>query len=80
MELSESLHQILRHVDPSIVKGYKTFMQELMIQGICNFNLNFTTLDHYLLHYNAELYDKLCENAISYFDMNATSEMKSRGT
>ena len=79
MEPCNSLDKLLQHVDPSTVQGYKKLMQEVIIQGICYHNLNFETLNHYLLHYNEELYDKLSENAFSYFDMNATSEMKSRG-
>ena len=76
MEPCNSLDKLLQHVDPSTVQVYKKFVQEVIIQGICYHNLNFETLNHYLLHYNTELYDN--ENAISYFDMNATLETKSR--
>ena len=77
MEPCNSLDKLLQHVDPSTVQVYKKFVQEVIIQGICYHNLNFETLNHYLLHYNTELYDD--ENAISYFDMKATLETKSRG-
>ena len=48
MEPCNSLDQLLQRVDPSTVQGYKMFMQEVIIQGICYHNLNFETLNRYL--------------------------------
>ena len=78
MEPCNNLDKLLQHVDASTVQGYKTFMQEVIIQVICYHNLNFETLNRYLLDFNKEAFDTFCEKAISYFEMNATSEMKSR--
>ena len=44
MEPCNSLNKLLQHVDPSTVQGYKKFMQEVIIQGICYHNLNFEPL------------------------------------
>ena len=44
MEPCNSLDQLLEHVDPSTLQGYKTFMQEVIIQGICHYHLNFEQL------------------------------------
>ena len=43
MQPCKSLDDILQHVDTSIIQGYKTFMHEDIIQGICYHNLNLDT-------------------------------------
>ena len=79
MQPSNSLDDILQHMDPSTIQGYKTFMHEVIIRGICYHNLNFDTLNRYLLDFNKEAYDAVCEKAISYYDTHATKEIKSFG-
>ena len=79
MEPCNSLDQLLQHVDPSTIQGYKTFMQEVIIQGICYHHLNFETLNNYLLDFNKEWFDTFCGNVISYYEMHATREIKSYG-
>ena len=79
MQPCNSLDDILQHVDPSTIQGYKKFMHEVIIQGICYHNLNFETLNRYLFDFNKEAYDAVCEKAISYYDTDATKEIKSYG-
>ena len=79
MEPCNSLDQLLQRVDPSTVQGYKMFMQEVIIQSICYHNLNFETLNRYLLDFNKEAFDTFCEKAISYYELHATKEIKSYG-
>ena len=79
MEPCKSLDQPLEHVDPSTLQGYKTVMQEMIIQGICHYHLNFNKLNNYLLDFNKELFDTLCQNVISYYEMHASSKIKSYG-
>ena len=67
----------LQHMDSSIIQGYKKVMHEVIIQGICYHNLNFGTLNRYLLDFNKEAHDAVCEKAISYYDTHATKEIKS---
>ena len=43
MQPYNSLDDILRHVDTSIIQGYKKVMHEVIVQGICYHNLNFDT-------------------------------------
>ena len=52
MEPCNSLDQLLEHVDPSTLQGYKTVMQDVIIQGICHYHLNFNKLNNYLLDFN----------------------------
>ena len=40
MQPCNSLDDILQHMDPSTIQGYKTFMHEVIIQGICYHNLH----------------------------------------
>ena len=61
MQPSNSLDDILQHMDPSTIQGYKTFMHEVIIQGICYHNINFETLNRYLFNFNKEAYDAVCE-------------------
>ena len=45
MEPSSSLDDILQHMDPSLLQGYKKFMHEVIIQGICYHNLTMETMN-----------------------------------
>ena len=79
MQPSNSLNDMLQHMDSSIIQGYNKFMHEVIIQGICYRNLNFETLNYYLADFNKEAYDAVCEKAISYYGTHATKEIKSYG-
>jgi len=79
MEPCNSLDQVLQHIDASTIQGYKRFMHEVIIQGICYHHINFDTLNRYLLDFNKEAFASICEKAISYYDMYATDEIKSFG-
>ena len=79
MQPCNSLDDILQHMDPSTIQGYKTFMHEVIIQGICYHNLNFDTLNRYLFNFNKEVYDTVCEKAISYYELHAPEKIKSFG-
>ena len=79
MEPCNSLEDILQHMEPSLLQGYNKFMQEVIIQGICYHHLTFDPLNSYLLDFNKESYEIVCEKAISYYDMHATREIKSFG-
>jgi len=77
MQPCNSLDDILQHVDPSTIQGYKKFMHEIIIQGICYHNLNFEILNRYLFDFNKEAFASICEKAVSYYDMHATKDIKS---
>ena len=66
-------------MDPSTIQGYKTFMHEVIIQGICYHKLDFDTLNRHLLDLNKQTFDNVCEKALSYYDMHATEKIKSFG-
>ena len=66
-------------MEPSLLQGYNKFMQEVIIQGICYHHDTFDPLNSYLLDFNKETYEAVCEKAISYYDMHATKEIKSFG-
>jgi len=79
MEPSNSLDQVLQHIDASTLQGYRKFIHDVLTEGISHHNLDFDTLNQQLLTLNKKIYDDLCEKAISYYDMNATAEIKSFG-
>ena len=79
MQPSNSLDEILQHMEPSLLEGYKMFMHEVIIQGISYHNLNVDTLSRYLSDFNKEVMDELCAKAISYYNMHAPGKIKSFG-
>ena len=76
MQPSNSLDDILQHMEPSLLEGYKMFMHEVIIYGISYHNLNVDTLNHYSFDLNKEVMDELCPKAISYYDMHAPGKIK----
>ena len=79
MKPSNSLDDILQHMEPSLLEGYKMFMYEVIIQGICYHNLNVDTLNRYLFDLNKEVMNELCAKALSYYEMHAPPKIKSFG-
>ena len=73
------MDQLLQVIDTSKVPGYQEFMHELIVEDISNRDLNFETLNSFLFEWNKQVYDAVCEKAISYHDTHATKEIKSYG-
>ena len=79
MEPCSRLDQVLERLDASTLQGYRKFIHDVLTEGISHYNLNFDTINQQLLTMNKEIYEDLCEKAISYYDMYATTEIKSFG-
>ena len=73
------MDQLLQVIDTSKVLGYQEFMHDLIVEDISNHDLNFETLNSFLFERNKQVYDAVCEKAISYYDTHATKEIKSFG-
>ena len=78
-EQSNRLEEILQQMDPSLLQGYKKFMHEVIIQGISYHDLTFDTLNRYLFDFNKDMFNTVCEKAISYYEMQAPEKIKSYG-
>ena len=76
---NNEMDQLLQVIDTSKVPGYHEFMHDLIVEDISNHDLNFETLNSFLFEWNKQVYDAVCEKAISYYDMHATKEIKSFG-
>ena len=73
------MDQLLQAIDTSKVPGYQEFMHDLIVEDISNHDLNFETLNSFLFEWNKQVYDAVCEKAISYYDTYATEKIKSLG-
>ena len=76
---NNEMDQLLQVIDTSKVPGYQEFMHDLIVEDISNHDLNFETLNSFLFEWNKQVYDAVCEKAISYYDTHATKEIKSFG-
>ena len=79
MEPSDRLDDILQEMDPSLLQGYKKFMREVIIQGICYHNLTMETINNYLLDLHKDVTDTFVACAINYYEMHAPPKIKSYG-
>ena len=70
---------MLDGMDPKLLQGYKTFLHEVIIQGVCRYNLTLNTLSRCLVNLNKEAIDTIVEKAISFYDDRAPTEIKSFG-
>ena len=75
---NNEMDQLLQVIDTSKVPGYQEFMHDLIVEDISNHDLNFETLNSFLFEWNKQVYDAVCEKAISYYDTYATEKIKSR--
>ena len=66
MEPSSSLDDILQHMDPSLLQGYKKFMRELIIQAISYHDFTVDTLNRSLLDLNKDAMNQIVQKALSY--------------
>ena len=76
---NNDMDQLLQAIDTSQVQGYQEFMHDLFVEGISHHGLNFETLNSFLFEFNKQIYDAVCEKAISYYDTYATEKIKSLG-
>ncbi|CAH3027086.1 unnamed protein product, partial [Porites evermanni] len=76
---NNEMDQLLQVIDTSKVPGYQEFMHVLIVEDISNHDLNFETLNSFLFEWNKQVYDAVCEKAISYYDTYATEKIKSLG-
>ena len=76
---NNEMDQLLQVIDTSKVPGYQEFMHDLIVEDISNHDLNFETLNSFLFEWNKQVYDAVCEKAISYYDTYATKKIKSYG-
>ena len=64
-------------IDTSKVPGCHEFMHDQIVEDISNHDLNFETLNLFLFEWNTQVYDTVCEKALSYYDTYATEKIKS---
>ena len=69
--------QLLQAIGTSKVQGYQEFLHDLIVEGISHHGLTFETLNSLLFELNKEIYDAVCQKAISYYDTYATKKIKS---
>ena len=74
---NNEMDQLLQAIDTSKVPGYQEFMRDLIVEDISNHDLNFETLNSFLFEWNKQVYDAVCEKAISHYDTYATEKIKS---
>lgn len=67
----DDMDMLLQSIDTSKVQGYQEYMQAIILEGISNHGLNCETLNSLLFGYNKQVYEAVCEKAISYFDLYA---------
>ena len=78
-EETKTFETLLDVMDPKLRQGYRTFLHEVIIQGICRYNLTLNTLNRCLDNMNKEGIETIVEKAISYYDDRAPTEIKSFG-
>ena len=78
-EQSNRFEKILQQMDPLLLQGYKTFLHEVIIQGVSYHDLTFDTLNRYLFDLNKDVMDQIFQKAVSYYEMHAPEKIKSYG-
>ena len=76
---NNEMDQLLQVIDTSKVPGHQEFMHDLIVEDISNHYLKFETLNSFLFEWNKQVYDAVCEKAISYYDTYATKKINSYG-
>ena len=76
---NNEMDQLLQAIDTSKVPGYQEFMHDLIVEESPITILNFETLNSFLFEWNKQVFDAVCEKAISYYDTYATEKIKSLG-
>ena len=62
------MDKLLQVIYTSKVPGYQEFMHDVIVEDISNHDLNFETFNSFLFEWNKQVYDAVCEKAISYHD------------
>ena len=78
-EETTNFQALLADMDPELLQGYRRFLHEVLIQGVCHNNLTVNTLSRCLDTMNKEVIDTFVEKAISFYDDRAPPDIKSFG-
>ena len=70
---------LLDGMDPELLQGYRRFLHEVLIEGVCHYNLTVNTLSRCLDNMTKEAIDTMVEKVISFYDDRAPPEIKSFG-
>ena len=70
---------MLDGMDPELLQGYRRFLHEVLIEGVCHYNLSLNTLSHCLESMTKEALETFVEKVISFYDDRAPPEIKSYG-
>ena len=78
-EETANFETMLDVMDPELLQGYRRFLHEVLIQGVCRYKLTLNTLSHCLDNMTKEVLETFVEKAISFYDDRAPTEIKSFG-
>ena len=78
-EETANFETMLDVMDPKLLQGYRRFLHEVIIQGVCHYNLTLNTLSRCLDNMTKEAIETIVQKAISYYDDRAPTEIKSFG-
>ena len=70
---------LLNGMDPALLQGYRRFLHDALIEGVCHYNLTVTTFRRCLETMTKEAIDTMVEKAISFYDDRAPTDIKSFG-
>ena len=70
---------LLNGMDPALLQGYRRFLHDALIEGVCHYNLTVHTFRRCLETSTKEVLDTFVEKAISFYDDQASPDIKSFG-
>ena len=66
-----NMDQLLKRIKPSEFSSYEEFIEALLIEGLCNYDMTFDQLNYKLYALSGTIFDELSTRSITYYKIFA---------
>ena len=77
IEKTQDFEDMLKLLDPTLVKSYRQFLHEVLTQGLSYHNFTLNTLNKCLMNFTQECLENMVSKAISFYETEAPGDVKS---
>ena len=72
-----NMDQLLKRIKPSEFSSYEEFIEALLIEDLCNYDMTFDQLNYKLYALNGTIFDELSTRSITYYKIFAPKSVSS---
>ena len=76
IEKTKDFMDMIKLMDPKLVESYRTFLHEVLMQGLSYHNFTLNALNKCLMNFTQEYMETIICRAISFYEVEAPGDVK----